>query len=126
MLVAGVGDVVARELSAAMEPLDQLPHQQRRMIDRYVLDLLAMITEVYRVLRPGGRAVFVVGNSCVRGVFVKNARAVVTAAERVGFRLIDQQERDLPPSQRYLPPPTKSTSDLEKRMRTETVLTFLR
>jgi hypothetical protein len=127
MLAAGVDNALAQELSAAMEPIDQLPHRERCMLDRYVLDLFALIMEIHRVLRTGGRAILVVGNSCVRGVFVRNALAVVAAAERVGFRLLDQQERDLPPSKRYLPPPPDmSASDLVKRMRTETVLTFLR
>lgn len=124
---AGTDDSSVRELIAAMDPIDELPHAQRRMIDRYVLDLFMMVTEIHRVLRRGGRAVFVVGNSSVRGVFIKNALAVSAAAERAGFDLIEQHERDLPPSRRYLPPPAKmDNSMLERRMRTETVLTFRR
>lgn len=118
---------LARELIAAMDPISGLPHAQRRMIDRYVLDLFTMIAEIHRVLRPGGKAVFVIGNSSVRGVFVKNARAVSAAAEQAGLKFIEQHERELPPSRRYLPPPVEmDNSMLEKRMRTETVLAFRR
>lgn len=122
----GSDNALAKELSAAMEPINQLPDRIRRMIDRYVLDLFAMIAEIHRVLRPEGRAVFVVGNSCVKGVFVKNALAVSAAAERAGFCLFEQHEHDLPPAQRYLPPPEKDAPNLEKRMRTETVFTYIR
>jgi len=118
---------LARELRAGMEPLGQLPRQYQRMIDRYVLDLFAMITEMYRLVRSGGKAVFVVGNSCLKGVFIRNACAAQAAAERAGFRLVTWRERELPSAHRYLPPPTDANiSDLEKRMRTETVLTFRR
>jgi len=122
----GADSALAKELSAAMEPINQLPNRIRRMVDRYVLDLFAMITEIHRVLRPDGRAVFVIGNSCMKGVFVKNALAVSAAAERAGFCLFEQHERDLPPAQRYLPPPGKDAPNLEKRMRTETVFTYIR
>jgi DNA modification methylase len=136
---------LARELAAPLGPLDQLPRSDRRMIDRYVLDLHTTLLELRRVLRPGGKAVLVVGNSCIRGVFIRNARVVVAVAERVGFDLVKETERALPPNRRYLPPPPRESSEyrvqsaesgrtetpysalgLEKRMRSETVLTFRR
>jgi len=118
---------LARDLTASLASLDRLPPRDRQMIDRYVLDLHATVAELHRVLRPGGTAVLVVGNSCIRGVFVQNARAVVVIAERAGFNLVKEVERRLPPDRRYLPPPHElEPSDLEKRMRSETVLTFRR
>lgn len=118
---------LAKELVAPLEPLALLPHAKRRMVNRYVLDLHPVISELYRVLRPGGKAVFVIGNSCLQGVFVKNALAVKAVAERVGFTPLKENERQLPPNRRYLPPPSNSkASDLNRRMRTETVLTYLR
>ena len=109
-----------------MELGDLLPQRELRMIKRYVLDLSALLSEVHRVLRPGGRAVFVIGNSCLHGVFVRNALAIVLLAEQVGFQTAGERERELPPNRRYLPPPHASEhTDLKKRMRTETVLTFV-
>jgi len=97
------------------------------IIKRYILDLAALLSEVSRVLRPGGKAIFVVGNSCIRGTFVRNALAIRLLAERNGLRYEDEEERELPPNRRYLPPPEASKqSDLHKRMRTETVLKFVR
>lgn len=117
---------LAELLVSSLGPLEKLPNDVRRMIDRYVLDLLGMMSELRRVLRPGGKAILVIGNSTLRGVFVRNAEVVATIAERIGFEPVRETERELPPSRRYLPPPTGSDySSLEKRMRTETVLSYV-
>lgn len=113
------------ELLPALGDLRSLPARIQRMIDRYVWDLSQVLREVRRVLKVGGSATFVVGNSCLRGVYVDNAAAVTAAARRVGLRQVGRSERDLPQSRRYLPPPTSgSSSGLTKRMRTESVLSF--
>lgn len=118
---------LAELLTPSLGSLDSLPRNVRRMIERYVLDLIGMISELHRVLRPGGKAILVIGNSTLKGVFVRNAQAVAAIAERVGFELLRETERELPPSRRYLPPPKGSgDSFFEKRMRTETVLSYVR
>lgn len=117
---------LAKLLVSSLGSLEDLPNNVRRMIDRYVLDLLGMMSELRRVLRPGGKAILVIGNSTLRGVFVRNAEVVATIAERIGFEPVRETERELPPSRRYLPPPKGSGySFLEKRMRTETVLSYV-
>lgn len=123
---AHVDTRLADEIIDQMHLGERLPQRERRMIKRYILDLAALLSEIRRVLRPEGKAVFVVGNSCLRSVFVRNAQAVSLLAERLGFQHIgEDEERELPPNRRYLPPPHASGhSDLKKRMRTETVLTF--
>lgn len=117
---------VAQALAPALGELGDLPPRVRGMVDRYLIDLLGVLREVRRTLKPGGQATFVIGNSCLRNVFVDNAAAVAAAAERVGLTAIGRSERDLPPSRRYLPPPAgRHPSDLAKRMRTEVVLSFV-
>jgi hypothetical protein len=98
------------------EPLDK---RLEGIIGRYALDLINMTAEISRVLKPGCRATFVVGNSCIKGAFIDNALGVATAASRGGMALIESRERDLPAASRYLP---ISGEALSKRMRTETVL----
>lgn len=118
---------LADEIIDQMALGDLLPLREQRMIKRYILDLSKLLSEVYRVLRPDGKAVFVIGNSCLRGVFVRNAQAITLLAERIGLQHLSEEERELPPNRRYLPPPHASElNDLKKRMRTETVLTFIR
>jgi hypothetical protein len=90
----------------------------------YAEDIYRFTSEIARVLRPGGRAILVVGNSCLKGTFIKNSYGVTKAASSVGLRLVREVERELPAQHRYLPMPKLSDAPLGRRMRTETVLTF--
>lgn len=123
---AGADGAVATAITVAASTLAALPPRLRRMVDRYALDLAATMDELHRVVRQDGNVVFVVGNSCLHDVFIENDRLVIAAAERAGFRLTGRHVRNLPPARRYLPPPTRGDSILNKRMRTESVLTFIR
>jgi hypothetical protein len=99
-----------------------LAARHRGMIDRYIQDVLVMSKEVARVLKPGGVATFVVGNSCLSGVFIRNSEVLKLAARKSGMTLIEEADRSLPPSSRYLP--ISAGGALGKRMRTEAILTF--
>lgn len=123
----GVDHTFANAVMRRMGLQNCLPSRAHNMVARYILDLSAMLTEIQRVLRPGGRAIFVIGNSCIHNVFVKNSVAVSTIANQLGFHLISRQQRYLPDSRRYMPPPTADQQNsIERRMRTEIVLSYQR
>jgi len=109
-------------MKVAMGSLDALPRRFDRMIDRYVQDLYRMMKELVRVLRKGGSATFVVGNSCLRDVFINNAEALTKAAILCGLSISNRVERELPTQSRYLP--LTASGALGKRMRTETIVSF--
>lgn len=111
------------EIKKAAGDVGALPRSYDRMIDRYVVDLIGMTAETARVLRPGSVATFVVGNSCLKGVFISNANSVATAATYSGLREVRRFDRELPTRSRYLP---LSNGALSKRMRTETILSFIK
>jgi DNA modification methylase len=92
-------------VTAKMGDTSALPPRFRGIIDRYVGDLYRMAEEVRRVLKPSGTATFVMGDSCLKGVFIRNSDALLGVAVRVGLRLTDRVERDLPAQHRYLPMP---------------------
>jgi len=120
-------EVLARELLSSQGCMDRLPSRERRMVYRYMLDMHAVSQELHRVVRPTGTVVLVVGNSCIKGVFVRNDVALESAFRGAGFHLRRRHERELPTSRRYLPPPSRhDASTLEKRMRAEVVLTFVK
>lgn len=106
----------------AMGEIDLLPSRYASMVDRYTEDLYRLSSEASRVLRPGGLATFVMGNSCLKGVFIKNSRGLGAALQMCGLKKISEFERELPAGNRYLPIPAQGM--LGKRMKTETVLIY--
>jgi len=98
------------------------------IFSRYIKDMDAAVREVARVLAPGGRAIYVVGNSSVRGTFVRNSAVIEAVAQRNGLQLTERRVRLLPPNRRYLPPPSSrhAGTTLSTRMRQEVVLAFER
>lgn len=110
------------EVQSYMGELTTLPSRYRGMIDRYIGDLHSMMLEVARVLRTGATATFIMGDSCLRGVFISNSNGLAAVAEIAGLQEVDRQMRALPSAHRYLPTPQNGS--LGKRMRKETILTF--
>lgn len=114
------GVVIEAEVKASLGDLSSLPLRHQAMIERYVFDVVALAAEVRRLLKAGGVATMVVGNSTLKGVFIKNSAAVSKALELQGLTFISETVRDLPSSSRYLP--TAPGSTLANRMREETIL----
>jgi hypothetical protein len=111
-------------VKAAMGSVASLSTRHQGMIDRYVTDMHAMVSEVARVLKPKAQATFVMGNSCLKGVYIENSKALAKAGAKVGLEIVSQHERDLPAGSRYLPTPASGA--LSKRMRKEVILTFVK
>ncbi len=120
----GAAAAVFEDIQHAMCDLKSISSRHRAMIARYSEDIYRMMSETARVLKRSGRAILVVGNSCLKGVFVRNSSGIVRAASMVGLKLQDENERKLPDNRRYLPMPLSSDDPLGARMRTETILSF--
>jgi SAM-dependent methyltransferase len=107
---------------------DELTGRNHGMLRRYVRDLREVVRENFRVLRPGGKAIYVVGNCNLRDTFIKNSKCVTDLAVEVGFSVRSSRKRPLPENRRYLPPPSMRSSGkaLRKRMREEVILTLVK
>ena len=114
----------AKAVQRAMVDSTSLASRDLAMVERYSHDLHRSLEQAARALKPGGRAIYVVGNSCLRGTFIKNSEGVKKAASAAGLCLISERSRELPSGSRYLPMPASANSALGKRMRTESVITF--
>jgi tRNA G10 N-methylase Trm11 len=103
-----------------------LSARDKAILTRYAGDMEKALGEVARVLKRGGRAVYVVGNSTIKGAFVRNSTIVSEAANQHGLRIVASHTRTLPANRRYLPPPNakQSGSLMDTRMRQEVVLVF--
>ena len=93
-------------------------------IERYAVDMKAIVQELARVVKSNGRIVMVVGNSFLRGARVDNAMLVRDLAQVTGLAVELTAVRSIPARRRYLPPPGSGNAMLDTRMRTETVLKF--
>jgi hypothetical protein len=101
-VIAGVGDV------------EELWGKQKGFFTRYVHDMDSVCSEIARVLKPNGRAVFVVGDSTLQGVFIKNSEVVKKLAEHYWLNVEAVEERALPENRRYLPPPSNNGAGISK------------
>lgn len=104
--------------------ISKLPARQIKMVERYTYDACLLMKEVARVLKPSGKAVFVVGDSCLKDVFIENSKIFSEAAKNYKLTLSSRKERELPIGSRYLPLPKDSSNALSKRMKTEVILEF--
>ncbi len=115
------------EVSCIIGELKLLPElnpREKAVLVRYIKDMRRAVHEVARVLRPAGRAVYVVGENTIRGTYVPNSAIISAVAEASGLRLESRRVRMLAANRRYLPPPSASgdSAALDTRMRSEVIL----
>lgn len=105
--------------------LEGLTNRKINLVQAYADDMRKALHEVYRVLKPGGSAVYVIGDNEIGGVYIKNSELLILLAKNAGLRLRRRSSRILPQSRRYLPPPrSENGKSLDARLRTEVVLQF--
>jgi SAM-dependent methyltransferase len=115
-----------KETMKAMVDLESLDNRCLGMVQRYVWDMGKVMEECARVLKRKGRAVFVVGDSAIRGVFIKNSEALIRLADSNGLSLVSRNTRPIETKRRYLPPPEseRAGGKMQGRMREEVILEF--
>lgn len=65
-------------------------------VANYFLDMKKVFAEMYRILRPGGKASVIIGNTNLRGIEILNAQVVVEQMQAAGFKKIDFIKREIP------------------------------
>jgi DNA modification methylase len=125
---AGLEEAGAEEINRIIDFIGttNLVQRSKGILKRYAADLRLVLNEIARVLIPKGKAIFVVGNSNISGVFVKNSEIIRLVGEDCGLTLKRMEERDLLPSRRYLPPPNRPSCNkmLAERMQQEVIMHF--
>jgi DNA modification methylase len=91
------------------------------MIRHYLFDLYNALSESFRVLKPGGYALYVMGPSILSRRNYDAAGVLCEVAREVGFRPVGHGRRDLSETRRSLPPPRRSklADSINKRMTCE-------
>lgn len=100
---------------------------KRPMLERFAHDCVGFAEQLASKVAPGGKVVLVVGNSTLRGNYIKNDLIAQKAMEHAGFAFVSNPRRPIPAGSRYMAIDTKKAdSTLAKRMREEVVLTMVR
>jgi SAM-dependent methyltransferase len=118
---------VVKDIIADLKLRPKLSARHDAVLAHYVEDMHRAIGEAARVLAPGGKAVYVMGENTIRGTYIPNAQIVSAIAELSGLEANSRKARALPANRRYLPPPSRSnvaTAALDARMRREVILAF--
>jgi DNA modification methylase len=103
---------------------DKLEPKKIRVLERYFDDLCIQLQETNRVLKKGGFASYVVGNSAIRGKLIENNELLKKAATLASLEVVSENIREIPDNSRYLPIIVHKENSLSKRMRTEHVITL--
>lgn len=92
---------------------------------QYLSDLRKVLGELYRVLRPKGLALLVIGPTMLNAQKTDSEDVVTELAAAAGFYHVGSVIREIDASRRSLPVPQLfSGSDLGKRMRREVIVAF--
>lgn len=114
-------DLVAFIQSDVVDP-DLLPYGT---LQRFATDMVGVASAIQRVLKKRRQAILVVGNSTLRGNYIRNDVIAQKALENFDFTMHSRVERDIPATSRYMAINTRSKiSSIKNRMRSEVILTM--
>lgn len=97
-----------------------------RRLEKYFSDMLFMLEQIRRALKPGKHAILVVASSVINGIDVLTHECLIEIAQSLGLILDNIQERDIDRDKRMMPVSNgvKTNSQIESRMHTEFIIDF--
>lgn len=75
------------EADKVMANIFEVDPRRAYIVFKYLDDMRKNLTEVYKVLRKGGRYIIVVGNNRIRGQLFENWKYLMPIAEKIGFEV---------------------------------------
>lgn len=94
-------DYDSRKLKSriAMDTVTQMFERSKKMareIEAFFLDMEGVFDESFRVLKPGGRCCYVIGDTRLKGIDILNAEIFAESLQYSGFRLDRIIKREIP------------------------------
>ncbi len=96
------------------------------VLSRYYSEMICVLSEMYRVLKPGKAAIVVVGSSNMRGIDTATHTCLTEIGQHIGFEVPHIGVRQLDRNRRMLPVThgRNHESQIENRMHEEYVIGF--
>ena len=92
----GPRDLYSRLGKETVEKLYEINKREANGVTQYFYELQQCFEEIYRVLKEGGRAAIVVGDTDLRKVKIQNASVFIETMEAIGFKKHDIILRPIP------------------------------
>ena len=83
----------------AFNIVDEMSHKSRKKakeIEAFFIDMQEVFEESFRILKPGGRCCYVIGNTKLKGVDILNAQVFAESLQCLGFKLDKLIKREIP------------------------------
>lgn len=115
-------------VSPIVEQLQSVDSKKGKSLHRYYSEMVGILGEMGRVLRPGKAAIVVVGSSTLRGMDTQTGYCLGEIGKMVGLELVDVAVRRLDRDKRMMPARRQQSpaSVIEERMHEEYVIGFLK
>ena len=84
---------IASDIVAEMLPKSR---KKAKEIEAFFIDMQAVFNESFRILKPGGRCCYVIGNTKLKGIDILNAEAFAESLQHSGFKLDKLIKREIP------------------------------
>jgi len=87
------------ESKIAMSIFNQMSEKSKKMakeIEAFFIDMQEVFDESFRVLKPGGRCCYVIGDTKLKGVDILNAEVFAESLQHSGFKLDRIIKREIP------------------------------
>jgi DNA modification methylase len=91
-----VGDYQSDIAKQIVEDLMDIDRPLAIDVGNYFLDMKKVFVEMHRILKTGGKACIIIGNTNLRGVEILNAQVTAEQMQAAGFKKVDYIMREIP------------------------------
>jgi DNA modification methylase len=79
-----------------VDKLHSIDKREAKGVEQYFFEMQQCFEEMYRVLKHGGRASIVIGDTDLKKVKIYNADVFVQTMEKIGFKIYNIIKRPIP------------------------------
>ena len=110
------------------QQLNEIDGHKASILEKYFMEMISVLSEIYRVLRPNSAAIIIVGSSTMRGIDTQTHKCLADIATNLDFDVVGITRRILDRNKRMMPARfgNKSNSMIEQRIHDEYVIGLLK